>query len=56
MATHEIGKFKFNLSDGGLAWRMGDGSVHRLFGRKTPADDEYDDEYTENVSPDGQEG
>ncbi len=56
MATHAIGKFKFNLSDKGLAWRMGDGSVHRLFGRKTPADDEYDDEYTENVSPDGEEG
>ena len=53
MATHEIGKFKFNLSDGGLAWRMGDGSVHRLFGgKKAPADDDY----MENVDPDGEEG
>ncbi len=53
MATHAIGNFKFNLSDGGLSWRMGDGSVHRLFGgKKAPADDEYMD----NMDPDGEEG
>ena len=53
MATHSIGKFKFNLSENGLAWRMGDGSVHRLFGKKqAPADDEY----VENMDPDGEDG
>ncbi len=42
MATHAIGKFKFNLSDQGLAYRWGDGTVHRLFqGKKKADDDEY---------------
>ena len=43
MATHAIGKFKFNLSDQGLAYRWGDGTVHRLFQgkKKAAADDEY---------------
>ncbi len=53
MATHALGNLKFNLSDKGLAWRMGDGKVHRLFGGKqAPADDEY----VESIDPDGEEG
>ena len=49
MATHSIGKLKFNLSGKGLAYRWGDGEVHRLFqGKKQQADA---DENTENLDP-----
>ena len=54
MATHSIGKLKFNLSDKGFAWRMGDGEVHRLFGGKKQGAGE--DEYIENAGTDGEEG
>ena len=40
MATHAIGKLKFNLSDQGLAYRWGDGTEHRLFQGKKKADDD----------------
>ena len=30
MATHSIGKLKFNLSGQGLSYRWGDGKVQRL--------------------------
>ena len=50
MATHELGNLKFNLSNG-LAWKMGDGKVHRLFGKKSDAEDEY----VENVDPEGED-
>ena len=53
MATHAIGKLKFNLSDQGLAFRWGDGEVHRLFQGKKKAED---DEYVENTPLDGEEG
>ncbi len=53
MATHSIGKLKFN-TDGGFAWKMGDGKVHRLFGGKKQSDAE--DEYMENLETDGEEG
>ncbi len=50
MATHAIGKLKFNLSDQGLAFRWGDGTVHRLFqGKNRSADDEI-----ENMQPEGE--
>ena len=48
MATHEIGKLKFNLSGNGLAWRVGDGETHRLFGRKR--DDSGESEYDESLA------
>ncbi len=51
MATHGIGKLKFNLSKQGLAWRFGDGETHRLFGRAKGEDD--GGEYEENMTPDG---
>ena len=51
MATHAIGKMKFSLSDQGLAYRWGDGKVHRLFkGKDKQADAE---EYVDEVQPDG---
>ncbi|MBP3652749.1 MAG: hypothetical protein J6J78_06720 [Clostridia bacterium] len=35
MATHKLGKLKFNLSKDGLAFRFGDGEIRRLgFGKK----------------------
>ena len=46
MATHAIGKLKFNLSDQGQAYRWGDGEVHRLFGGKKQA---ASDEDIENI-------
>lgn len=46
MATHKIGKLKFNLSKEGFAYRMGDGEIHRIyFGKKAepaPEDEGYD--------------
>ena len=44
MATHSIGKLKFNLSKQGLAYRWGDGEIHRLFARKSEGDDVENDE------------
>ena len=43
MATTKIGKLKFNLSKQGLAYRWGDGEIHRLFAKK-PTADELDNE------------
>ncbi len=51
MATHKIGKLKFNLSGQGLAYRLGDGTVHRLFGGKKKQDGE--DEYINDNLPEG---
>jgi len=49
MATHAIGKLKFNLSGQGLAYRWGDGTVHRLFqGKKRQGED--DDYLSESES------
>jgi len=52
MATHKLGKLKFNLSKQGLAYKWGDGEVHRLnFGKKQPStENEYDnyEEYAED--------
>ena len=53
MATHSFGKLKFN-TDGGFAWKMGDGKVHRLFGGKKEAD--ADEEYVDTLETDGEEG
>ncbi|MBR1819996.1 MAG: hypothetical protein IJ769_00060 [Clostridia bacterium] len=53
MATHAIGNLKFNLSDNGFAWRMGDGKIHRLFGGKRNS---AEDEYVENMEADGETG
>ena len=48
MATHALGKLKFNLSGDGLAFRWGDGEVHRIGGKKdTSAQDQYEDEYSQ---------
>ena len=53
MATHALGNLKFNLSGKGLAWKVGDGKTHRLFGGKqAPADEE---EYVEGIEPDGED-
>ena len=30
MATHKLGKLKFNFSKDGLAFRFGDGEIHRI--------------------------
>ena len=48
MATHALGKLKFNLSGDGLAFRWGDGEVHRIGGKKdASAQDQYEDEYSQ---------
>ena len=48
MATHTLGKLKFNLSKQGLAYRWGDGQVRRLFGRKkVKANSDNTDEYND---------
>ena len=44
MATHAIGKLKFNLSKQGLAYRWGEGEIHRLFARKPKAGDADNEE------------
>ena len=52
MATHSIGKLKFNLSGQGLAYRWGDdGEVHRLFQGKKQAGAEED--YLDEEQPAG---
>lgn len=52
MATHKIGKLKFNLSKQGLAYKWGEGDVRRFnFGKKAPStENEYDnyEEYPED--------
>ena len=53
MATHAIGKLKFNTSGQGLAFRWGDGTVHRLFGGKKKQAD-GDDYLNENL-PEGED-
>ena len=51
MATHKLGKLKFNWSENGLAFRFGEGKIHRIgLGKKNgagAADDEllYEGEY-----------
>ena len=52
MATHGIGKLKFNLSKNGLAWRYGDGETHRLFGRAKGEGN--GSEYDENMASEGE--
>ena len=54
MATHGIGKLKFNLSKQGLAWRFGDGETHRLFGRAKGEGD--GSEYEENMTSEDEPG
>ena len=45
MSTHKIGKFKFNLSSRGFAYRMGDGEIHRIpFGRSK--EEKYEEDYS----------
>ena len=46
MATHKLGKLKINTSREGLAFRFGDGKIHRLsLGRKAEdAEPEYNEE------------
>jgi len=45
MATFNLGKFKIKTSGDGIAFRFGEGEIHRLgFGRKNAAPD-YDEEY-----------
>ena len=57
MATHSIGKLKFNLSKQGLAYRWGDGEIHRLFAGKSGADDINEEEnyagYGDGYAEDG---
>ncbi len=51
MATHKIGFLKFNTSDDGIAFRIGDGKIHRIgFGKKRGQDAEetYDDAYMDD--------
>ena len=52
MATHKLGKLKFNLSKQGLAYKWGDGEVRRFnFGKKAPStENDYDnyEEYAED--------
>lgn len=49
MATHKLGKLKINTSKDGIAFRFGDGKIHRLgLGRKSANEDaEYEDGYME---------
>ena len=56
MATHALGKLKFNVSKNGLAYRWGDGEIKRLFGGKKAAaatDDDYNDGNAEYEGEDG---
>lgn len=57
MATHSIGKLKFNLSKQGLAYRWGDGEIHRLFAGKSQADEINEEEnyagYGDGYAEDG---
>ena len=62
MATHKLGKLKINTSQDGLAFRFGEGEIHRLklFGRKRRnGEGEYGEEYNNNeeeyLGPEGYE-
>ena len=61
MATHKLGKLKINTSQDGLAFRFGEGEIHRLklFGRKRRnGEGEYGEEYNneeEYLGPEGYE-
>ena len=53
MATHSIGKLKFDLSGQGLAYRWGEGGkVHRLFQGRRPSDGEDDNTYEDQPEGD----
>ena len=46
MATHKLGKLKINTSKEGLAFRVGEGKIHRLsLGKKArDAEPDYNEE------------
>ena len=54
MATHQIGKLKFNLSGKGLDYSWGDGKIRHLFKSRQRAD--ADDDYLDEAQPDGYAG
>ncbi len=63
MGTFKLGKLKINRSEEGLAFRFGDGEIHRLgIGKKKGAevpeyDDRYDqDGYADDYAPEGYSG
>lgn len=49
MATHKIGKLKFNLSRQGLACRWGDGAIRRFAFGKSGESDEQRPDYVEDA-------
>ena len=53
MATHNLGKLKIKTSEDGIAFRFGEGKIHRLgLGRKgRNADPDYNDYNEEKHSP-----
>ncbi len=55
MATHKLGKLKINTSGDGLAFRFGEGEIHRLrFGKKRKeAESDYNE--ADYLEPDGYE-
>ena len=46
MATHKIGKMEFDISKKGLAFRFGEGNVHRLGRNAELSDSEENGEYS----------
>lgn len=45
MATRQIGKLKFNISKRGIAYKFGDGEIHRFaFQRPQAEEDEYEEQ------------
>ncbi len=62
MATHKIGKLEFDISKKGLAFRFGEGNVHRLGRNAELSDSEENGEYSfddynnEDYAPEDQYG
>lgn len=62
MATHKIGKMEFDISKKGLAFRFGEGNVHRLGRNAELSDSEENGEYSfddynnEDYAPEDQYG
>lgn len=45
MATHALGKLKFNVSKEGLAFRWGEGKIRHVLGKRAATDDDNVEEY-----------
>ncbi len=55
MATHKLGKLKIKASKDGIAFRFGDGKIHRLGLRRKPEDGapDYEEDYLEGEDYEG---